>query len=253
MTTDVNLVQKLAAVMGDMTAFAKTGKNTGMNFRFVEINEILIDVRPRFAAHQIIMYPTNVQVEKIEFHERERGFSTHVFLNVTWTVTDGTDSITVASFGEAIDTSDKASNKAQTAAEKQALQKLLLISNEDDNDSNNYTPRQQADTLKPAREAAFGKVDAFAKSQGINAIDVVTALVENGKLPDMFLDAREITTATHFRQLEAAVDSAGPVDTSSKPDTDDLEWGDVETTGMTSDEVEEFADREMEGEQTHAH
>ncbi len=152
------LTAKIAKIMGEMTAFSKTGKNQGMNFKFVEINEILHDVRPRFAKAGIIMFPTKIEPHSIEFGEtRNGGVSTHIFLNVTWTVTDGESEITVASFGEAMDTSDKASNKAQTAAEKQALQKLLLISNEDDNDANNAQRDRRAAPPAPKTPLELAK------------------------------------------------------------------------------------------------
>ena len=206
---ELNLVQKVAAIMGDMTGFAKTGKNSGMGYKFLEVNEILIDVRPRFAAHGIILFPTDIDVEQINFHERGNGgFSTHVFINVKWELTDGNESRILDSVGEAIDTSDKAMNKAQTAAEKQVLQKLLLISNEEDNDQNHYEHQYQApqpDPLAEIKAEAFGLVDKLAKMKMVEPADVIYSLTVDGRLPATFSDAKSITTREQFQQIISVV------------------------------------------------
>lgn len=212
MTEQLTLVQKIAKIMGETDPFKKTGKNTGMNFKFVEVNEILLDVAPLFSKYEVIMYPTNIDPTKIEFGTtRSGGVSTHVFLNVTWIVTDGKDEILVASFGEALDTSDKASNKAQTAAEKQALQKLLLLANESDNDANN----EQREQYRPAPvdpELTRLKIEAreiVAKLSEQNLCDteaVVKTMVDDEAIPAAWIDITAMKTVVDYTTfIEAAV------------------------------------------------
>lgn len=171
----LNLVGKLAKIMGEMTAIAKTGGNPnqrgGLNYTFVEINELLNDIRPRLAEAGIIMFPTDIEDRLVEFHPRNNGGqSTHAFLTVVWEVTDGDEKRRVVSVGEAIDTSDKAFNKAQTAAEKQALQKLFLVSNEEDNDQNS---EEVPNNRPPARAAAPPPPPAPPTPQKDRAVEIL--------------------------------------------------------------------------------
>ena len=212
MSETTTLVQKIAAIMGEIGTFAKTGDNKGMNFKFVEVNEILLRGAPLFAKHQVIMYPTKIDPTKIEFGTTKNGgVSTHVFLNVTWAVTDGQDEITVASFGEAIDTSDKASNKAQTAAEKQALQKLLLLANEADNDANNeqrdyYRPTPVDPAVTEKKNYIRQIVVQLGEQMGIENDKVVQVLIDDGKIPAHWIDAAQIKTVEDAQRfIDAAV------------------------------------------------
>lgn len=204
-TETTTLAQKIAKIMGEVKPFAKTGQNRGMNFKFVEVNEILLDVAPLFSKYEVIMFPTSIEPTKIEFGSTKTGgVSTHVFLNVTWEVTDGHEFIRVASFGEAIDTSDKASNKAQTAAEKQALQKLLLLANESDNDANNeqreyYRPAPPKPPVDPELAEKKGyirqMVGQIGTQMSIENDKVVQMLIDDGRIPAQWMDAAAITTA----------------------------------------------------------
>jgi len=216
MTETTMLVQKLAKIMGETKPFTKTGENRGMNFKFVEVNEILLDVAPLFAKYEVVIFPTKIEPTKIEFGTTSRGgVSTHVFLNVTWEVTDGNTSLTVASFGEAIDTSDKASNKAQTAAEKQALQKLLLLANESDNDANNemreYYRQPPAPPVDPElvekknqmRQIVEQLSEQFVRSKP----DVIQVLIDDKAIPAAWNDISNVTTVADAQKfIDVAVD-----------------------------------------------
>jgi len=216
MTETTMLVQKLAKIMGETKPFTKTGENRGMNFKFVEVNEILLDVAPLFAKYAVVIFPTKIEPTKIEFGTTSRGgVSTHVFLNVTWEVTDGNTSLTVASFGEAIDTSDKASNKAQTAAEKQALQKLLLLANESDNDENNeqreYYRQPPAPPVDPElvekknqmRQIVEQLSEQFVRSKP----DVIQVLIDDKAIPAAWNDISNVTTVADAQKfIDVAVD-----------------------------------------------
>jgi len=218
--TETTLVQKLAKIMSETKPFAKTGDNRGMNFKFVEVNEILLDVAPLFAKYEVVMFPTKIEPTKIEFGTTSRGgVSTHVFLNVTWEVTDGNTSLTVASFGEAIDTSDKASNKAQTAAEKQALQKLLLLANESDNDANNeqreYYRQPPAPPVNPElvekKKQMRQIVEQLAEQFVRTKEQVLEVLIDDKAIPAAWNDISNITTVADAQKfIDAAVDYIQP-------------------------------------------
>lgn len=213
--TDMTLVQKIAKIMGDMDSFEKGSTNQGLQFKFIGINDVLLDIRSRFAELEVILYQSNVEVEKIEFGEtRSGGVSTHVFLNVTWGVTDGTDTIMMAALGEAMDSSDKASNKAQTAAQKQIYLKLLKIAAESDNDLNNeernYRRAPAPPPADPELEAKLTSAQQIVKQLSDQFVrpapEVIQIMVDDGKIPAAWAKSSGMKTAADVQKfIDAAV------------------------------------------------
>ena len=128
------LAAKLAAIMATVKAMPKDG--THPQFKFVSVAQILEDLRPKMAAAGIIMLPRVTSAEYADAGQTQGGaMKTACHLLVDWVITDGTDTFTITTAGEGLDNSDKAANKAMTAALKQALSKLFLVSADEDPDS----------------------------------------------------------------------------------------------------------------------
>jgi hypothetical protein len=137
-----------AAIMAEITAMEKGGHNDGLGYDFVSIHQILEELRPRIAAHGIAVFPTIDSFEVEHWPRTDRqgnvyGQGTTIYVMLKLEFTDGTNTKTVSALGEASDTSDKAANKAQTAALKQALSKTFLISADEDNDTAQIEPGKQ--------------------------------------------------------------------------------------------------------------
>lgn len=95
---------------------------------------------------------------------------------VTWAISDGSETIHMQTLGESWDSSDKASNKAQTAAQKQALQKLFAVGSEDpDHESpaagssqRSAGPRrQQPDQPSQVSKPTLHNIEAMRKAKGL--------------------------------------------------------------------------------------
>jgi hypothetical protein len=167
----MSIFDRIADVQRGLERFAKTERVSGRaGYAFAGINEISDVVRKAFAERGIVMYPEDVQIVESREIEREREgrdgtykqYQWRTVLRVVWkvscTVVGGDDdapffSVKVVTVGEAIDTSDKSSNKAQTASRKQAMMQLLNISTGDDPDPDHTRP---GDDPPPARRRSSG-------------------------------------------------------------------------------------------------
>ena len=137
------LIRSLASIAGQIGALPKEGRNNGMNFSFVGVNQMTEAARPLLAEAGIIIYPHVIRDMSHDVGQTSRGTAqTEAYLLVQFQVTDGVSFIEIETPGEAHDTGDKAFNKAMTAAYKNCLSKLLMIGADEDNDANSGDARQ---------------------------------------------------------------------------------------------------------------
>jgi len=165
MPTDATqLIRSLASIAGQIGALPKEGRNNGMNFSFVGVNQMTEAARPLLAEAGIIIYPHLIRDMSHDVGQTSRGTAqTEAYLLVQFQVTDGVSFIEIETPGEAHDTGDKAFNKAMTAAYKNCLSKLLMIGADEDNDANSGDARQvlrqdvQAQQRAPRSQAVKGQ------------------------------------------------------------------------------------------------
>ena len=150
MSDTENIHSKLAAIIGELPAIGKESKvtgNFGYNYRGIE--DILPAVKGLFAKHSVHVAPDHTLVSD-EAGLGHKGNQRRVVLHsgFTFYAADGS-SFTCHTMGEAMDTQDKALNKAMTAAYKYALIQTLAIADGDDPDA--YQPGEAATESQPAR------------------------------------------------------------------------------------------------------
>ena len=139
MTDTPKIYAALAAAAKDVGAVGKDKTNTGQNYKFRGIDAVVNAVHPAFTKHGIV---TALKVLDQKREERtSKGGATLIYsllhCEVTFYATDGS-SVTCGAMGEGMDSGDKASNKAMSAALKYALTQTLMIpfelyDSEDDN------------------------------------------------------------------------------------------------------------------------
>ena len=135
--TDLKLAGKLAAIMASVKPLPKEGNNPSQNYKFVTVGQMLDELRPKMAAAGIAILPEVVSIDYVDAGQTAGGaHKTACHMIVRFTFTDGVESVNVVTAGEANDSGDKAANKAFTAAQKQALSKVFMISADEDNDAN---------------------------------------------------------------------------------------------------------------------
>jgi len=136
------LVSKVAAIMATIEPMYKAEQagSGSYGYKFISVNAMIDIARPRLAEAGIVFYG---DVENLDRYDKlgKNGNQTFIYLKVRWHITDGENEFSFATIGEAQDTGDKASNKAYTAAQKQAISKLLMMSGTDDDPDRDISPQ----------------------------------------------------------------------------------------------------------------
>lgn len=187
-----NIYQRMSRITQEITAVAKnlsvgTGKN---QYKAVSEADILSAVRPAEAKHGVYSYPFSREIVESGTMERETqyGKSVQVFMRIKVVyrficIDDPESYIDVESYGDGVDSQDKAPGKAMTYADKYALMKAYKIITGDDPDQYASEPQDKVDTKRtPGRRAKDPSrkemLDAICKKY--NAETIAKILEANG-------------------------------------------------------------------------
>lgn len=150
------IFQLLPKVMAQVGAVGKERKNEQQGYKFRGIDEIYFAVQPAMIANGIFVVPEVVSNKREERTTRDgKGTLTYTILTVrhTFYAPDGS-SVQCVMMGEAMDSGDKSSNKAMSAAMKYALIETFCIPTQEPIDTENQTHETSA---RPARRPSTGE------------------------------------------------------------------------------------------------
>lgn len=180
-----NVAAKLAEVGISKDRTAQTSGQGSYKFR--GIDDVYNTLAPYLAEAGLCILPRVIQREQVERTSAKGNalFYTTVQMEFAFVSSkDGTSHI-VSTFGEAMDSGDKGTNKAMSAAYKYAAMQAFCIPTEGDNDSENQTHTVMPQTQQPGnRSAALSEVVRLAKERGIAAASIPAELAEIGLLPE---------------------------------------------------------------------
>jgi hypothetical protein len=148
----------IPAIMAEVGAIEKGRRNTQQGYAFRGIDDAYAAFQPLFAKHGLFVVPTvleRIREERKTVKENGReGVLIYTTLTVrhTFTADDGSF-VEAVTIGEAMDSGDKSSNKAMSAAMKYALLEVFCVPTEDDNDTENHSHEPRA-TAKPVGGSA---------------------------------------------------------------------------------------------------
>lgn len=138
-----NLYQKLLDITEEIGKIEKTGKNSQLPYDFIEQSKIVSTLRPLLNKHGVMIMPETVSRTVERFTTPKGGEAVHANVVSRYTVVNADDPqermVCEWDGGEAIDYSDKATNKATTASSKTFLMKLFNISDKDESDNDSPT------------------------------------------------------------------------------------------------------------------
>lgn len=124
----------IAAVMADMarTGVAKDRRNQAQGYNFRGIDDVFNALAPSLAKHGLCVLPRVTRRETVERASAKGGVLFSVTCEVEFDFVSAEDGSrhTVAVVGEAMDSGDKASNKAMSAAYKYAALMTFCIPTE---------------------------------------------------------------------------------------------------------------------------
>lgn len=132
---------KMAAIMKDCGAISKGRRNQQQGFMFRGIDDVMNELHDIFAKNEVFILP-EVTDYKTETRQTAKGgalFLVRASCKFHYVTTDGSE-VCTANVGEAMDSADKAFNKAMSIALKYSLLQMLLIPTEESKDPDENTP-----------------------------------------------------------------------------------------------------------------
>lgn len=173
-------------VMQDISAIGKNQQNKTQHFAYRSIDDVMNELHSSLTKAGIFIVPKVTSEEREEHKSKSDGtlFFTRQHIDFTFYAQDGS-SVTASVIGEAMDSGDKASNKALSIGYKYACIQVFCIPTEDDKDPDNVShvtapaPAQQskqapAPQLKggPSTPEEANKMKSLLKSKYHNGQNV---------------------------------------------------------------------------------
>ena len=157
------IYKKIIEVMADINAIGKDRRNQQQGFQFRGIDDVMNELHGSLAKCGVFVLP-NVFEETRTTGKTARGgdmFYTRLKINFGFYAEDGSH-VDAVVIGEAMDTGDKASNKALSIGLKYAMLQVFCIPTVDEKDPDAVslqpapgTMQQQPQQKKPAAKFAF--------------------------------------------------------------------------------------------------
>ena len=141
--TGFNVYRAINAVQASLakTGIAKNQQNQQQRYNFRGIDDIYNALASLLAVHGLCIMPTVLERIVVEVPTQRGGKMNHVTVKVRLDFISSEDGSCkpIEVYGEAMDSGDKATNKAMTAAYKVACFQVFCIPTEGDNDADSNT------------------------------------------------------------------------------------------------------------------
>jgi hypothetical protein len=148
--------------MAEVSAIEKNRKNTDQKYNFRGVDDVYAAFHGPLARHGVFYVPEVLERDVSERQSRSGGvlFQTRLLVAYTFYASDGSNIRAVVA-GEGMDSSDKSTNKAMSAALKYALLQIFCVPTEDQDDADATTP----ETALVAPKASKATQSATTKEQ----------------------------------------------------------------------------------------
>ena len=155
------IYKKIIEVMADINAIGKDRRNQQQGFQFRGIDDVMNELHGSLAKCGVFVLP-NVLEETRTTGKTARGgdmFYTRLKIKFGFYAEDGSH-VDAVVIGEAMDTGDKASNKALSIGLKYAMLQVFCIPTEDEKDPDAVSPQPAAGTMQqPQQKKPAAKFD----------------------------------------------------------------------------------------------
>jgi hypothetical protein len=139
----MNVYKAIAAVQAQLAkeGISKGRKNVQQGYSFRGIDDLYNALAPVLSANGLVILPRMLARESVERTTAKGGVLFYVTVEAEFDFVASEDGSkhTVKTFGEAMDSADKATNKAMSAAYKYAAMQAFCIPTEGDNDADSTT------------------------------------------------------------------------------------------------------------------
>lgn len=136
-----NIFETINAVMEEIGAVGKNSRNEKQKYMYRGVDDVMNALNPAFIKHKLFMVPEVVSQKREERQTANEKNLIYSVLSVKYTfyAEDGSSIYTIVP-GEGMDSGDKASNKAMSAAFKYACFQIFCIPTEEMQDPDAETP-----------------------------------------------------------------------------------------------------------------
>lgn len=177
----MSVYKAICAITAELSkvGISKDSTNSQQNYRFRGIDAVYGALSPLLAKHGLCVLPRVTERSVMEKETRNGGTLFYTVLKVEFDFVAAEDGSkhTVCTVGEAMDSGDKSSNKAMSAAYKYACFQAFCIPTEGDNDADATTHEVvRPDTRKINKHAQL-ITEAVAKDN----VALVKELIEEGR------------------------------------------------------------------------
>ena len=183
----MKVYQAINAVMRDLSAdgISKSRKNTSQGYSFRGIDDVYNALSSTMSSHGLVMLPRVLSRKCEERASAKGGALFYVTVDVEFDLICAEDGSkhTIRTAGEAMDSADKATNKAMSAAYKYAAMQAFCIPTEGDNDADAVT-HDVASAVVAAPPEWMAKIESSIRSAESNdKLDEIRAYINTKNLP----------------------------------------------------------------------
>jgi len=184
------IYKALIECMRGIGSIGKDKMNSGQHYKFRGIDDVYNAANPVFAKNGVLCLPEVLTVQQTERKSAKGGLLIYTTMRVkhTFIAEDGS-SVECVTAGEAMDSGDKSSNKAMSAALKYAIFETLMIPTEEKLDTEYDSPQLVAKAPPKAAVKPDVDMDAINKEiaglcTGRNNDALCAFMIDNGALPE---------------------------------------------------------------------
>lgn len=173
----------IAAVMAELAreGISKDRRNSqGAGYNFRGIDDVYNVLAPILSKHQLMILPRATERHQEERQAKAGGALFYTTVKMDFVVACAVDGSThvITTYGEAMDSSDKSTNKAMSAAFKYACFQAFCIPTEADNDADAHTPEPAVRGKAPAAPAGSPVTPTVAMATDEQKMDISAFLLD---------------------------------------------------------------------------
>lgn len=162
----MDIYNAINKVMKDVGAIGKEDKNPQQGYKYRGIDAVMNALQPAMVKHGIFVVPDVVSQTREERQTSRGGNLIYSVVHVKYTfyAEDGS-SIEASVVGEGMDSGDKASNKAMSAAFKYACFQTFCIPTEEMKDSEEESPEPVAKKNQPITDSHAAEIKSLLEEK----------------------------------------------------------------------------------------
>ncbi len=207
---EAKIYSTIAQVMTKINAISKGRKNQQQGFSYRGIDDVMNELHPIMAECGLFVVPTVLNETRTEGKSSRGGslYYTRLTIKFTFYASDGSN-VEAVVIGEAMDSGDKASNKALSIGLKYAMLQVFCIPTEDEKDPDAQSPTFESKAPTPQQRRTPPRQNTQQQPAGgedtpeqkAEIINLLGAMYQNGAL---IFTREEIGNVGNWRMKKTA-------------------------------------------------